>query len=119
MLGHLFEPHEEHLQYRTFLYREPYQDCFVLQPGEEVEPDVERPKSQASDTPAQGTKKMKISLSAYKSKQANGVITPGSKKISPSLTPTKPSSSLTNGVKQPIKQMSSSQKHEDAKTSKR
>lgn len=99
MMGHLFEPHEEHLQYRTFLFREPYQDCFALQPDEEVE---ERPKSQASNTSSQPQQaKKKISLSAYKSKQANGVITPagGSKKPSPNLPPTKPSNSQTNGVK--------------------
>lgn len=97
MIGHLFEPNEEHLQYRTFYYREPYIDCFVLQQGEEDEPEVERPKSQAPSTPYQGPKK-KISLSAYKSKQANGVITPGSKKLSPNLAPSK-APTQTNGVK--------------------
>jgi hypothetical protein len=62
---------------------------------------------------------MKISLSAYKSKQANGVITPGSKKLSPGLTPTKPSPALANGVKQPSEQKSSSQKQGITKTNKR
>ena len=34
MLGHLWKHNEEHLQYRTYLYREPCQDCFELQAGE-------------------------------------------------------------------------------------
>lgn len=96
MIGHLFTPSEEHLQYRTFRFREPYQDCFVLQPGDEERTEPERPKSQASDQSSQPAKK-KISLSDYKSKQANGVITPGSKKASPSLPPAKPL--LANGTK--------------------
>lgn len=120
MMGHLFTPDEEHLQYRTFHYREPYQDCFVLQPGEEEEPEIERPKSQASTTPHHGPKK-KISLSAYKSQKANGVITPasGSKKVSPMLAATKPSPAQTNGVQDPVKQPQSSQKYDEGKFHKR
>jgi hypothetical protein len=98
MMGHLFKSDEEHLQYRTFLFREPYQDCFTLQPGEDDEPEVSRPKSQTANVSSQVAKK-KISLSDYKSKQANGVITPGSKKVSPNLPPTKPIPGHTNGVK--------------------
>lgn len=93
MMDDLFKPDEEHLQYRTFYFREPYVDTFTLQHGEDDEPEPEppRPKSQASMTSAasQGPKK-KISLSDYKSKQPNGVITPGSKRVSPNLPPTKP-----------------------------
>ncbi|KAF2261676.1 hypothetical protein CC78DRAFT_345660 [Lojkania enalia] len=102
MMDYLFEPHEEHLQYRTFLYREPYQDCFTLSPGEEDIQEVERPKSQASNASQQVPKK-KISLSAYKSKQVNGVITLGSKKQSPNLLPSKPPSVQTNGVHETAK----------------
>ncbi|KAJ4289553.1 hypothetical protein N0V90_010882 [Kalmusia sp. IMI 367209] len=112
MLGHLFKNEEESLQYRTFLFREPYQDCFVLQPGEEDEPEPPRPKSLVSNIASQGPKK-KISLSDYKSKQANGVITPGSKKESPALQPTKPSLLQTNGVKASEKQATTSTMKED------
>jgi hypothetical protein len=98
MMGRLFKPDEEHLQYRTFLFREPYQDCFTLQPGEDDEPEVRPPKSQLANVTSQVPKK-KISLSDYKSKQANGVITPGSKKVSPNLPPTKGSAAHINGVK--------------------
>lgn len=117
MLGRLFRPDEEHLQYRTFRYREPYQDCFVLQPDEEEPMEPERPKSQASDKSHQAPKK-KISLSAYKSKQANGVITPGSKKVSPNLPPTK-SAIHTNGVKKPESTHPSGEKTDPAKPKKR
>lgn len=116
MLGHLWKHNEEHMQYRTYLYREPCQDCFELQAGEddEPEPEPERSRSQASqasNTASQGPKK-KISLFAYKNKQANGVITPtpGSKLASPSLPPTKPSTARTNGVKQAEKQSAPAQK---------
>ncbi|KAF2471327.1 uncharacterized protein BDR25DRAFT_313926 [Lindgomyces ingoldianus] len=109
MMGHLFDPHEEHLQYRTYLYREPYQDCFVLQPGEDDLPPPDRSKSQALNTSSQAPKK-KISLSAYKSKQANGVITPGSKKVSPTLAPTKPDPAQVNGFKASEKQPLPAQK---------
>jgi hypothetical protein len=60
MLGHLWKHNEEHLQYRTYLYREPCQDCFELQAGEDDEPEPERPRSQisqASNTTSQGPKK--------------------------------------------------------------
>lgn len=107
MLGRLFKPEEEAGQYRTFLFREPYQDCFVLQPGEEDEPQPPRPKPLAATAASQAPKK-KISLSDYKSKQANGVITPGSKKQSPALPPTKPSSLQTNGTKPAEKQSKTS-----------
>ncbi|PVI03935.1 hypothetical protein DM02DRAFT_652168 [Periconia macrospinosa] len=102
MMGRLFRPDEEHLQYRTYLFREPYQDCFTLQLGEDVEPEPPRPSSQATTTSSSSqAPKKKISLSAYKSKQATGVITPGSKKVSPNLPPTKPSTAQINGAKPP------------------
>jgi hypothetical protein len=101
MLGRLWRYDEEHLQYRTYLFREPCLDCFELQAGEddEPEPGPERSKSQASTTPSQVPKK-KITLSAYKSGKASGIITPvpESKKSSPSLAPTKPLSSQANGL---------------------
>ncbi|KAJ4990689.1 hypothetical protein SVAN01_03920 [Stagonosporopsis vannaccii] len=124
MLGHLWKHNEEHMQYRTYLYREPCQDCFELQAGEddEPEPERERPRSQASqvsNTTNQGPKK-KISLSAYKSKQANGVITPtpGSKLASPSLPPSRPQAAQTNGAKKPEKQPAPIQKPAEPKLQK-
>jgi hypothetical protein len=106
MMGRLWRYDEEHLQYRTYLFREPCLDCFELQAGEddEPEPGPERPKSQASSTASQAPKK-KITLSAYKSGKASGIITPvpDSKKPSPSLPPTKPPSSQTNGISKPEK----------------
>ena len=121
MLGHLWKHDEEHMQYRTYLYREPCQDCFELQAGEddEPEPERERPQSQASrasNTTSQGPKK-KISLSAYKSKQANGVITPtpGSKLASPNLPPSNPPAAQTNGAKKPEKQAAPAQKPAEPK----
>ena len=98
MMGRMYKPDEEHLQYQTFLFREPYQDCFTLQPGEDEEPEARPPKLQVASG-ATSVAKKKISLSDYKSKQANGVITPGSKKASPQLPPTKPSPTHINGVK--------------------
>jgi hypothetical protein len=98
MLGHLFTHEEEYLQYRTYLFREPYRDCFTLQPGEDDEPEAPLPKSQSSDV-ASARPKKKISLADYKNKQANGVSAPGSKKASPALHPTKPSVTRPNGVK--------------------
>ncbi|KAF2640745.1 hypothetical protein P280DRAFT_543570 [Massarina eburnea CBS 473.64] len=120
MMGRLFKSDEEHLQYRTFLFREPYQDCFTLQPDEEDEPEPEppQPKPQPKNTSSQAPKK-KISLSAYKSKQANGVITPGSKKVSPNLPPTKAPIAQTNGVKPPEKPAPAVQKPDEAKPQKR
>jgi hypothetical protein len=96
--GRLFSAEEEHLQYRTFLYREQDgQDIFVLQAGEEYDTEVERPKSQASNTPHAGPKK-KISFSAYKSKQANGVVHADAPKVSSAASATKPTPTQTNGV---------------------
>ncbi|KZM24594.1 uncharacterized protein EKO05_0008587 [Ascochyta rabiei] len=119
MLGRLWRHDEEHMQYRTYLYREPCQDCFELQAGEDDEPEPEpqqpeRPRSQASqasNTASQAPKK-KISLSAYKNKQANGVLTPtpGSKLASPSSLPSKPPPAHANGAKEPEKQQDSVQK---------
>jgi len=122
MLGHLWKHNEEHLQYRTYLYREPCQDCFELQAGEDDEPEQERPRSQisqASNTTSQGPKK-KISLSAYKSKQANGTITPApsSKLASPSLPPSKPPVAQSNGIKKAEKQPPPAQKSADPKPQK-
>lgn len=105
MMGRLFRPNEEHLQYRTYLFREPYQDCFTLQPGEDHEPEPPRPSSKpaatSSSTPSGQAPKKKINFSDYKSKQANGVITPGSKKPSPNLLPVKPPPVQANGAKLP------------------
>ncbi|KAH6642529.1 hypothetical protein C7974DRAFT_103930 [Boeremia exigua] len=122
MLGRLWKYDEENMQYRTYLYREPCQDCFELQAGEDDEPEPERPRSQASqasNAASQGPKK-KISLSAYKNKQANGVITPtpGSKLASPSLPPSKPPPAKSNGVKKPEKQPAPAQKPADVKAPK-
>ena len=122
MLGRLWRHDEEHMQYRTYLYREPCQDCFELQAGEDDEPEPERPRSQASqasNTASQGPKK-KISLSAYKNKQANGVITPipGSKLALPNVLPSKPPSALTNGIKKPEKQATSTHKPAEEKPQK-
>ena len=122
MLGHLWKHNEEHLQYRTYLYREPCQDCFELQAGEDDEPEPERPRSQisqTSNTTSQGPKK-KISLSAYKSKQANGTITPApsSKLASPSLPPSKPPVAQSNGIKKAEKQPPPAQKSADPKPQK-
>jgi hypothetical protein len=88
MIGHLFHRNEEHLQYRTFQFRQPYQDCFVLQSGEERRPTADEPKSNASTTPRLGPKK-KISLAAYKSIN---------KKTAPETPPTKEPSAQTNGT---------------------
>ncbi|KAF2633288.1 hypothetical protein BU25DRAFT_355497 [Macroventuria anomochaeta] len=125
MLGRLWSHNEEHMQYRTYLYREPCQDCFELQAGEDDELETERPRSQASqasqasNTASQGPKK-KISLSAYKNKQASGVITPtpGSKLASPSLLPSKPPTAHTNGLNKPEKQPAPAQKPADSKPQK-
>ncbi|KAF2826522.1 hypothetical protein CC86DRAFT_31465 [Ophiobolus disseminans] len=97
MLGRLFRPDEEHLQYRTFVYREPCQDCLELQAGEDDDPEPERPDSRASNT-AHVAKK-KLNLSAFKVRQANGTITPGSKKVSPSLPPTQVAHDQANGLR--------------------
>ncbi|KAF2197333.1 hypothetical protein GQ43DRAFT_475535 [Delitschia confertaspora ATCC 74209] len=98
IVGHLFEPHEENIQYRTFCYREPYEECFTMQNGEDIIPDRDRTKARSSFSTPSGVPKKKITLSAYKAKQSNGVITPG-KKVSPDLVPTKPSLAHVNGAK--------------------
>lgn len=103
MLGHLFKPEEEYLQYRTFLFREPYRDCFTLQPGEDDEPEAPRPKSHLSNSASQMPKK-KISLADYKNKQANGVSASSSKKASSALQPATPNPTLTDRVKSTEKQ---------------
>jgi hypothetical protein len=96
MMGHLWRPDEEHLQYRTYVYREPCQDCLELQAGEEEEPEPR--EARASHNGGQSTKK-KLNLSAFKVKQANGTSAPGSKKVSPSLPPTRVTQEQVNGVK--------------------
>ncbi|KAF1844958.1 uncharacterized protein K460DRAFT_365890 [Cucurbitaria berberidis CBS 394.84] len=98
MMGRLWRHDEEHMQYRTYLYREPCQDCFELQAGEEDEPEPQRAKSQASNTGNQAVKK-KMNLSAFKVKQANGTVTPGSKVVSPNLDPAKHASEQSSSVK--------------------
>ncbi|KAF2128905.1 hypothetical protein P153DRAFT_376258 [Dothidotthia symphoricarpi CBS 119687] len=120
MVGNLWRYDEENVQYRTYLYREPCQDCFELQAGEDDEPEPEQPKSQPSST-ANSTAKKKISLSAFKAKQANGTITPtpGSKKASPNLPPAKPPPTQANGVKGPEKPSTTTRKPEESRSQKR
>jgi hypothetical protein len=103
MLGHLWRHGEEHLQYRTYVYREPCQDCLELQAGEDEDPEPEQPEARASNAGGQATKK-KLNLSAFKVKQANGTSTPGSKKASPAIQPTTIAQEQVNGVKRPEKQ---------------
>jgi hypothetical protein len=103
MLGRLFKTDEEHLQYRTYVYREPCQDCLELQAGEDDDPEPERPPSRASNTGGQVAKK-KINLGNFKVKQANGTVTPGSKKVSPTQTPANGKQEQVNGVKRTEKQ---------------
>jgi hypothetical protein len=103
MMGRLFKPDEEHLQYRTYVYREPCQDCLELQAGEDDDPEPERPVSRASNMGGQVTKK-KLNLANFKVKQANGTSAPGSKKVSPTLPPTNVKHEQANGVKRPEKQ---------------
>jgi hypothetical protein len=109
MLGHLWRQDEEHLQYRTYVYREPCQDCLELQAGEDDDPEPDRNESRTSNSGGQVAKK-KLNLSAFKVKQANGTITPGSKKVSPTLPPMKAISEQTNGVKKAEKHVASEQK---------
>lgn len=120
MLGHLWRYDEENVQYRTYLYREPCQDCFELQAGEDDEPEPQRSQPPHTSTSTSTTKK-KISLSAFKAKQANGTITPtpSSKKASPNLAPTKPPPAQVNGVKEPEKQAASARKPEEPRSQKR
>lgn len=103
MLGRLFKPDEEHLQYRTYVYREPCQDCLELQAGEDDDPEPERPAPRASTTGGQVAKK-KLNLANFKVKQANGTVTPGSKKVPPAIPPTNGKEEQVNGVKRPEKQ---------------
>jgi len=108
MIGHLWRHDEEHVQYRTYLYREPCQDCFELQAGEDDEPEPERSQSRASTTGGQTTKR-KPNLSAFKVKQANGTTTPSLKTVSPNLPPTN-HTPQTNNAKQSDKQSPSALK---------
>lgn len=101
MLGNLFDSDEEHLQYRTFKFRESLKSCFVTrtEEDEEKEKNEKLMKSRGRNTPVQGPKK-KISLSAYKANKANGLSgTPTSKKPSPDLGPVKRDPIHVNGVK--------------------
>ncbi|KAF1918205.1 hypothetical protein BDU57DRAFT_547292 [Ampelomyces quisqualis] len=102
MLGHLWRPDEEPLQYRTYVYREPCQDCLELQAGDD-DPEPERPDSRSSNAGGQVAKK-KLNLSAFKVKQANGTVTPGSKRASPALPPTKVNLEQVNAGNKPEKQ---------------
>ncbi|KAI4958128.1 hypothetical protein J4E86_003724 [Alternaria arbusti] len=105
-LGRLFKSEEEHLQYRTYLYREPCQDCFELQAGEDDEPEPEPLRSQAAN--GQPAKK-KPNLSAFKVKQANGPSTPSVKISSPSSAADK---KQANGASKSEKLSAPSQKTE-------
>ncbi|EMD87555.1 hypothetical protein COCC4DRAFT_70980 [Bipolaris maydis ATCC 48331] len=109
MIGRLWRPDEEHLQYRTYLYREPCQDCFELQAGQDEEPEPEPPRSQAVN--GQPTKK-KPNLSAFKVKQVNGAAAPGAKISSSSRPPTKNTSDQANGATKSEKLSAPAQKAE-------
>lgn len=109
MIGRLWRPDEEHLQYRTYLYREPCQDCFELQAGQDEEPEPEPPRSQAVN--GQPTKK-KPNLSAFKVKQVNGTAAPGAKTSSSSRPPTKNTSDQANGTTKSEKLSAPAQKAE-------
>jgi hypothetical protein len=107
-IGRLWKSDEEHLQYRTYLYREPCQDCFELQAGEDDEPEPEPPRSHASN--GQPGKK-KPNLSAFKVKPKDSPNTPSVKISSPSLAPDK-ASKQANGVSKSDKLSVPSQKAE-------
>ncbi|KAF2003098.1 hypothetical protein P154DRAFT_520444 [Amniculicola lignicola CBS 123094] len=99
MMGKLWGTDEAHLQYRTFKYREPYGDIFVMQTGEDVDPEPEWPQSQASNAERQGPKK-KMTLSAYKEKKkGGGAVAAAFEKPSPSLAPTKAAVDQPKAVK--------------------
>lgn len=73
MLGHLWRPAEVALQYRTFLYREPCQDCFELVAGEDDHHNdlaPSRPTPRLAAAAASQPAKRKPDLSAFKVKQA-------------------------------------------------
>lgn len=109
MIGRLWHCNEEHLQYRTYLYREPCQDCFELQAGEDDELEPEPPRSQAANGKPP---KKKPNLSAFKVKQANGTVTPGVKISSPSPAPAKAPSDQANGIKKAEKPGTQAEKAE-------
>ena len=74
-----FKLSEEHLQYMTYIYREPSESCFVMRSHIDEERDrlayTKKVNGIASrpTTPAQnGATKKKITLSAYKDKLASG-----------------------------------------------
>lgn len=98
MMGRLWRSNEEHLQYRTYMYREPCQDCLELQAGEDDEPEPERCDSRTSSTGEPAPKK-KLNLSAFKVKQVNGTGTPASKKASPDPATDKHERDQVNGAK--------------------
>ncbi|KAL6702891.1 hypothetical protein ACN47E_000853 [Coniothyrium glycines] len=98
-MGRLWRHDEEHIQYRTFLYREPCQDCFELQAGEDDDPEPDQPAPSTS-TAARGPPpvKKKVNLSTFRVKQATGALVPGAKTSSPTLAPTKHGPDLPNGT---------------------
>ncbi|KAL5115796.1 hypothetical protein ACEQ8H_006291 [Pleosporales sp. CAS-2024a] len=103
IMGRLFKPDEEHLQYRTYVYREPCQDCLELQAGEDDEPEPLRPESRPpAGAPAP---KKKLNLANFKVKHANGTVTPAPKKPSPPpLAPASAQHEHANGVPKRDKQ---------------
>lgn len=110
MLGHLWRHDEEHMQYRTYLYREPCQDCFELQAGEDDEPEQGRSKPLPNKADNQPVKR-KPNLSAFKVKQANGTAAPPTvKPSSPPPAPTKHAPEQSNGVTKAEKQSAPPQK---------
>ena len=118
MIGHLFRSHEADIQYRSYLYREPYSSTLALSTEEQFEPQRETTKPRASTTPRTGPRKV-ISLKEFKNKGANGVSAPGSKLASPNLPPSKPTTASTNGVKDPPKQVTPREKQPEVKSQKR
>ena len=99
MMGHLWQNFEEHLQYQTYAYREPSQDCLELQAGEDDEPSSQRPESQAST--AGKKKSYNLSSLPFKVTKANGTATPGSMRVSPNPSQTHAVQAHINGAKKP------------------
>ena len=107
MLGHLWRPEEAARQYRTFLYREPCQDCFELVAGDDDDDDdhyhhhrdqhdhhapAPRPTPRATTATAHAPQlaKRKPDLSAFKVKP-----------VHPRPAPPKPAPDTLHGASKP------------------
>jgi hypothetical protein len=116
-MGHLWQNFEEHLQYQTYAYREPSQDCLELQAGEDDEPGPQRPESRASNV---GKKKSyNLSSLPFKVTKANGTATPGSMRVSPNPSQAQAVQAHVNGANKPEeapKQESKAANRHDART---